>query len=229
MKRSVSLERWLALALMRCVRRVLPPDRLDWAKAMQAELDQLQNDRDALAWVIGCVIAGSKARIKSMLTGNLRISRWILVPEMLLCFVPLTFGWLDALGGSSGIVRMNGEVIQRYFLHTPAETLALVALIAGAVLGSLGPLGLTTAFRLVVSGRAPGGRWLPTVLVAGPALYGVLTLVAQLAIGGMGALGLDAPDSFDFWSGILLLSVLPSLGAAHLLVCRSPDRGGITA
>lgn len=228
MKRSVSLERRLALVLMRCARQVLPAHRLDWARAMQAELEQLRNDRDALAWVIGCIVAGSKERINDMLTGTLRISRWILVPEMLLCFVPLTFLWLDALGGSSSVVRLNGEVIQRYFLHTPAGTLALIALIAGAVLGALGPLGLTAAFRLVVSGRASGGRWLHTLLVAGPAAYGVLTLVTRLATEGTGALGPGAVDSFDFWSGILLLSVLPSLGAAHMLVCRSAGRDAIT-
>ena len=152
-----------------------------------------------------------------MLTGNLKISRWILVPEMLLCFVPLTFCWLNALGGSSGIVRLNGYVIEKYFLHTPGGSCALAALVAGAVLGALGPLGLATAFRLVVSGRPPSSRWFRTALIAGPALYGVLTLVSRLATGWPGTLSFDAVDSFDFWSGILLLSALPSLGAAHML------------
>jgi hypothetical protein len=217
MNARVSLRRRLALALMRRVSRVLPASRLEWAKAMQAELELLENDREALRWAIGCLAAGSKERINVMLTGNLKISRWILVPEMLLCFVPLTIGWLDAIGGGSGIIRLSGDVIQTRFLHVPGGAFALVALIAGAVLGVLGPLSLATALRLVVSGRPPGSRWFRAALVAGPAVYGVLTLVTRLAIGGTGALALDAADSFDFWSGILLLSALPSLGAAHML------------
>lgn len=217
MNARVSLRRRLALVLMRRVSQVLPTSRLEWAKAMRAELDHLQDDRDALAWAMGCLVAGSKERINTMLTGNLKISRWILVPEMLLCFVPLTFGWLDAIGGSSGIIRLSGDVIQKRFLQAPGGTFVLAALIAGAVLGVLGPLSLATAFRLVVSGRQPGSRWFRTALVAGPAVYGVLTLVTRLALGGTGALAFNAADSFDFWSGILLLSALPSLGAAHML------------
>lgn len=217
MNTLVSLERRLALVLMRCVDRVLPTSRDDWARAMLAELDHLESDRDALAWATGCLVAASKERIITMLTGNLKISRWILVPEMLLCFVPLTFGWLDAIGGSSGVIRLNGTVIHRHFLHEPGGTFILAALLAGAVLGFLGPLGLTAAFRLVLSGQPPRNQWLRTALVAGPVVYGVLTLVIRLALGGAGALGFEAADSFDFWSGILLLSALPALGAAHML------------
>lgn len=223
MNASVSLERRLALALMRRVDRLLPASRSEWAKAMQAEIAHVQNDRDALAWAIGCIVAGSKERIDSMLGDKLKISRWIFVLEMLLCFVPLTLGWLDALGGGARILRLNAEVIHKEFLLTPDGALVLVALIAGAVLGTLGPLGLATAFRLLISGRAPGSRWLRTALVAGPAVYGVLLLAVRLATGGAGALSFNTVDSFDFWSGILLLSVLPSLGATHLLRIASQD------
>jgi hypothetical protein len=217
MNTPVSLKRRLTHAVMRCVGQGLPASRKDWAKAMRAELDHLDNDRDALAWSMGCLVTASKERIVAMITGNLKVSRWILVPEMLLCFVPLTFGWLDAIGGSSGVLRMNGDVIQKRYLHAPGGTLVLAALVAGALLGLLGPLGLTATFRLVVSGHAPRYQWLRTALVAGPIAYGVLTLAIRMALGGTGALGFGAADSFDFWSGILLLSALPALGAAHLL------------
>lgn len=222
MNAPVSLERRLALALIRRVDRLLPPSRFEWAKAMQAEIDQVQNDGDALAWAIGCIVAGSKERINSMLGGKLKVSRWIFVPEMLLCFVPLTLGWLDALGGGSGILRLNG-VIHRDFLQTADGTFALIALIAGAVLGALGPLGLAVASRLVISGRPPGGQWLRTALVAGPAVYGVLLLVVRSATAGTVALSFNTVDSFDFWSGILLLSALPSLGAIHLMRIASQE------
>lgn len=217
MNAPVSLRRRLALALMRRVDHVLPTSRLEWAKAMQTEVDHLQDDRAALAWAVGCVIAGSRERINSMLSGNLKISRWIVIPEMLLCFVPLTLGWLDAIGGSSGIMRLNGDLIHKRFLETPDGAFALAALIAAAVLGAFGPLGLAAAFRLVTSGRPPNNRWFRTALVAGPVVYGVLILLVRSATAGVGALGFDSADSFDFWSGMLLLSALPSLGAAHLL------------
>ena len=157
-----------------------------------------------------------------MFAVNLTISRWILVPEMLLCFLPLTFGWLDALVGGSGIIRLNSEVIEKYFLHTPGGVFALVTMITGAAIGVLGPLGLASAFRLVATGRPPRGPWFRTALVTGPTLYGVLTLASRLAIGGKIALSFAALDSFDFWSGILLLSVLPALGAAHMLHLAQP-------
>ncbi|MFL6603565.1 MAG: hypothetical protein ACJ8R9_19870 [Steroidobacteraceae bacterium] len=222
MNEPVSLRRRLALSLLRSVHQLLPISSLDWAKAMRAELDHLEDDREALRWAIGCVVAGSKERISTMFAANLKISRWILVPEMLLCFVPLTLGWLDALVGGSGIVRLNGDIIEKYFLRAPGGIFALVTMIAGAALGVLGPLGLASAFHLVATGRPPSRRWFRTALVTGPALYGALTLVTRLAIGGKSALSFDALDSFDFWSGILFLSALPSLGAAHMLHLAPP-------
>jgi hypothetical protein len=221
MSAPLSRRRRLALALLRRARQLLPTSRLDWAKAMQAELDHLGNDHDAIRWAIGCVVAGVKERISSMFTANLKVSRWILVPEMLLCFVPLTILWLDAVGASSGLIRLSGELLHKYFLGAPGGIFALIAMLAGAVLGTLGPLGLIAAFRLVVAGRRPGGRWFRAALIAGPALYGALALAARWAMGGTGALGFDASDSFDFWSGILLLSALPSLGAVHMLYLAS--------
>jgi len=166
---------------------------------------------------IGCVVAALRERANVVLIGNLKVSRWILVPEMLLCFVPLTVLWLDAIGGSSGIIRLNGDVIQRYFLDARGGTLALVTMIAEVILGTLGPLGLTAAFRLIVFGRTPSRRWFRTALVAGPNILGILTLITRVAIGGPGSLRFEAVVSFDLWSGILLLSALPSLGAAHML------------
>lgn len=191
---------------------------------MRAELDSLGNDRDALSWAIGCVVAGAKERISTMLAPNLKVSRWILIAEMLLCFVPLTVLWLDAVSASSGLVQLHGDVARNYFFHAPGGRFALATTLAGAILGTLGPLSLIAAFRFVVAGRFPSSRWLPAALIAGPALYGVLTLLARLAMAGTGGFGFGALDSFDFWSGILLLSALPSLGALHMryLASRKP-------
>ena len=89
--------RWLAL--MRFATLLLPTTRADWAIAMQSEIDRFEDDRDALAWAFGCVIAGCKERFNAMFADCLKISPWILAPEMLLCFTPLTIGWLDGIGG----------------------------------------------------------------------------------------------------------------------------------
>ena len=218
MNAPVSVARRLAVALMRHLDLVLPTSRLEWAEAMRAELDHLESDRDALAWAIGCLVAGSKERINIMLTGNLRISRWILVPEMLLCFVPLTFGWLVAIGGSSGIARLSGDVIQRRFLQAPEGTLTLFALIAAAVLGAFGPL--QPRHRLSLAGLGSHARQPLVPRGVGRRSRCLWHSDAGHPVGdrGHGRVGFRCcGHGFDFWSGILLLSVLPSLGAAHML------------
>jgi hypothetical protein len=218
---AASLTRRLARALMACTAQLLPSTRLDWAKAMRAEFDRLGKDRDALVWAAGCIAAALKERVSAMLTGNVKISRWVLIPEMLLCFVPLTLAWWDAIGGDSGIIRLNGEVIQKYFINVHGGTFALATMMGGAVLGVLGPVGLIAAFRWIVLERQTRNGWIRGALLFGPLAYGVLTLATRVAIGGADSLRFDAIDSFDFWSGILLLSALPGLGAAHLLTVSS--------
>jgi len=102
-------------------------------------------------------------------------------------------------------------------------------MICGATIGVLGPLGLLGAFRWVAAGRPPNNRWFRATLVSGPTVYGTLMLVSRVAIRGTSALRFDAVDSFDFWSGFLLLSVLPVLGAAHLLHLASPRANDLHA
>jgi hypothetical protein len=206
--------RWLALLLMQCARRLLPRARADWKSAMHSELERVVDDRDALAWAFGCVVAGCRERVNVMFFGNFKIARWVLTAEMLLCFLPLTMGWLDAVGGDSGIIRFNPHIIQTDFAG--ANMFALAAMLASAILGAAGPIGLAAAFRLIVSGRPVPGR-LGRALVICPALCGAVTIASRLAIGGPEAFSPHAYGIFDFWSAILLLSVLPALGAAHLL------------
>jgi hypothetical protein len=69
--------------------------------------------------------------------------------------------------------------------------------------------------------------WLGAALVVGPLLYGVLTLAFQSAIGGSAAFSFNSPDAFDLWSGVLLLSLLPALGAAHMIL-SSPGKSAET-
>jgi hypothetical protein len=52
-----SLPRRVALAVMEHAAWVLPSARGPWAKAMQHELPQIENDLEALAWAGGCLVA----------------------------------------------------------------------------------------------------------------------------------------------------------------------------
>ena len=152
-----------------------------------------------------------------MIKGDLKIPRWLLTPEMLLCFLPLTLLWLDGIDGGSGLLRLNRELIQKHFIAVPGGSVFLFALISGVILATIGPIALVAALRLIIWGRPVRSAWLRTALVAAPILYGVIALLARIVDLGDAAFSVAASDGFDFWSGIVLLSVLPALGAAHLL------------
>ena len=176
---------------------------------MLAELHHCDSDGAALKWAIGCLIAALRERIASMVRGDLRISHWIAVPEMLLCFAPLTIGWLDAaralgsMAGGAGFVS-SGTVLSAA---------------AALVLATTGPVGSLAALRVLLLGRISHARWLPKVLLFGSIING-LVLLATAARGG-GAFG--SLEDFDFWCGLVLLSALPALGAAHLIVLYPPS------
>lgn len=150
-----------------------------------------------------------------MVTGNLKISRWVLFPEMLLCFVPPTMGWLDSIGGTSGIIRLNMEIIQKYFLDVPGGTAALAMMVSAAVLGILGPVGLIVALRLIALGR-PIGRWLGITLIVGPVLLGGSMVIARFIMDSALVVSRE----------MVLVYVLPALGAVHMLHLgpRIPDK-----
>lgn len=217
MSECASLTRRMTSTLMRCAVRALPSSRLDWAKAMSAEIECVENERQAFLWAVGCVVAGLKERVRAMVTADPKLSRWILIPEMLLCFVPLTLGWLDAILGTLGILGLVRLNRQPDFVNIHGGAFALTPIVAGTILGALGPLGLIGAFRLVVQGRRASARWIRYALIAAPLLYGVLILSTRLFIGTEGAFGLNSADGLHFWSAILFLSALPTLGAVHLL------------
>lgn len=192
MNRVESATRRLSLAVVSFAAHLLPTERTEWAAAMVAEVRHCGRDGDAVAWALGCVIAALRERILSMVKGNLRISTWVAAPEMLLCFAPLTIACVDALKALSGT------------LQHPASggSTAVAVLIMVVALAAIGPVGLVGAFRLLFNAQPIRARWLRVAVVAGPILNGVLIIGSQ---------------PFDVWSGLVLLSVLPALGAAHLI------------
>jgi hypothetical protein len=197
----------LSLALTRLAVRTLPGFRGDWARAMAAEVHHCESESAALVWAMGCVLAAVRERGVEMLRGNWRISNWIAVPEMILCFAPLTFAWFD---GMTTLSRMTGGATS----GGPAGLLVVTGFI---ILETLGPVGLMCAFGSLLLGRSIRTPWLRTALVVGPMVNGL----ALLALGSVFGL----LQTFDFWCGMVLLSALPALGALHLLRL-SPMLGG---
>lgn len=62
---SETPRRRIAQSLMRHAARVMPAG--DWGAAMQNELQAIDDDRVALHWAVGCVIAGYSERLNVML------------------------------------------------------------------------------------------------------------------------------------------------------------------
>ena len=184
---------------------------------MRSEFDHIENDRHAFLWAVGCLLTGIKERMNTMIHGDLKISRWLLAPEMLLCFAPLTLLWLDGIDGTSGLLRLNSTVIHKYFIGVPGGTAFLISIFAGIVLATIGPIALLASFRMILL-RAPiKNAGLRIALIAAPILYGLMSVALRAAETGAATFDPASADAFDFWSGIFLLSILPALGAAHLL------------
>jgi hypothetical protein len=57
--------RW-AVKLAQHASWVLPGARSPWADAMRRELDYIEDDRVALGWAVGCVLASYKARLAGL-------------------------------------------------------------------------------------------------------------------------------------------------------------------
>lgn len=209
--------RRIASALMNCSAQLLPAHRIGWARAMRAEFDHIDNDRRAASWAVGCLLTCIKERTYSMIHGDLKVSRWLLAPEMLLCFVPLSLLWLDGIDGASGLLRLNSAVIHKYFIGVPGGAAFLVSMIAGVMLATIGPIALIAAFRMILMRTPITNAWLRIALIAAPIVYGLVSVTLRAVETGAATFDFASADAFDFWSGIFLLSVLPVLGAAHLL------------
>lgn len=186
----------LAVHLAAHAGRVLPRGREEWARAMRHETQHLAGDRAALTWALGCVVASYTERLKTMIDGDVRISRWVLALEMLCCFTPLTFLFIETV---LNFGRLDGRI----------ATLALTATL-------IGPLGLLTAFKMVVLNRPSLSRFFAAALSATVAWTAVVVSVHHLSLGKPNA---------DWLQSFVLIAVLPVVGIAHLLyLSRRPVR-----
>lgn len=206
----------LASICVRLAARLMGQQAGEWSQAMRAELDHVHaNDR--LSWAFGCLLAAIKQRFTSMRIGTLRVSRGILLLELVACFLPMTLGWWDTVFGRFGLSQMNLTVIREYFLHSPLGASILAMMIGAAVIGLVGPIGLLLTSRVVTTGTGLRNRRLGLVMIAGVACFAIASIALRV-LNGPGAYA----ATFSF---ILLIAVLPALGIAHLIYLAQPRSG----
>jgi hypothetical protein len=193
---------------LRLAAALLGKDGSEWVRAMYAELDHVPaNDR--LLWALGYVIAAVKRRFDTMRSGNLRVSRGVLLLELLMCFLPLTLGWWDVVFGSSGVLGLNHSIIQDHFSATPLSRIVLGMMLAAAIIGLAGPVGLFLTSRAVITGTGLRSRALGIAMITGVTLFIAASILLRL-FSGPGAYA--ATLSF-----VVLFGALPALGTAHLI------------
>lgn len=140
--------------------------------------------------------------------GSLRVSRFVLAAEMAACFVPLTLFWSAIMFDPSGVAWLNAATVERHYLSSTEGVAVLTTMLVGAMVGSLGPLGIVVAARHILLGRALRHAGLLGALIVGPLALGAVYVGAHLVIG----------TEFTIqWFGFYVLFVaLPLAGAAHL-------------
>lgn len=180
----------------------------EWARAMRAELEHVPA-RVRSSWAIGCLISAIKRRLDFMRIENFRVSRGVLLLELLVCFVPLTWGWWEVLFGSSNILRLNPALVEEHFLGSSLGIGVLGMMLGGVVIGIVGPIGLFLMSRAVMSGKGLGSRPWGLTMIAAVAGYAAASILLRL-IAGPGAYAADL-------SFILLFGILPAAGIAHLM------------
>jgi hypothetical protein len=199
MKNGRSVFRHLAVRIADHAAQASPRSRAEWASAMRAELEHISRDDAALMWAVGCIFASYSERMRTMISNNFRIARWILVLEMLCCFMPLTFLCLAVL---ANLGRLDGK----------AGILALTVV-------ATGPIGLILTFRLVVLSHTSLTRFATTALWI---LAGWTGLAYSVHV-------FVEPEPAHAWREFVLIAVLPLVGIAHLLYLARRPVGKLAA
>lgn len=200
--------------------RLLRARNADWARAMRAEFEHVDRSERG-RWAFGCLLAAIQQRLVTMQNGTLRISRPVLLLELLVCFLPLTLGWADVVFGNFGVLRLDSDLLHKHFLSTPLNTSILGMMIGAAIIGMIGPIGLFLTLRAVATGIGLGSRPLGVTMIAAIASFAVASAILRVVTGP----GADA----DAASFILLMIALPAAGIAHLMYLATPASARIPA
>lgn len=192
-----------ARCLIKHAAMVAPGERAEWAQAMSNELDYLSPDLSAVGWALGCLWACYAERIRAMVRSLDSLPRWVLVIEMLVCFLPLT--WLFSAMVQTGF--HGGFALPEALLYGSASI--------------LGPLGFAVALRSIFSKSRPLSRVTISAL-------GVLT-AWTLAAYSTQVLTFGHSHLSEWWQEFVLIAVLPALAVLHLIFINSHRRGSLVA
>lgn len=209
--------RTLANICMRLALQLLPAQRQNWGRAMFGDFHHLTDDRKAILWAAGCVLASLKMQVLDVITGTLKVSRWLLGVEMIFCFGWLTFAWLDAIVSASfGFAWLSSRSIIELGASAAGGG-PLVWLACALLFGALGPIGLVLALQSIYL-RMPLPRRLAAVLIGMPLMLGAVW-IGSLFIGmPRGSAAAMLP-----WRELFLLWILPALATMHLLWWSRPQ------
>jgi hypothetical protein len=96
--------RHIARKAVRHASWVLPDSRSIWAEAMRRELDYIENDRAALRWAAGCIIASYAARLAALRQAGWRTALRPVLAGAMLVFTALALAHASARPEPSGAV-----------------------------------------------------------------------------------------------------------------------------
>ncbi|HLA73443.1 MAG TPA: hypothetical protein VK624_18180 [Steroidobacteraceae bacterium] len=193
---------------------LLRKEHSEWARAMHSEFQHV-GESERLSWAFGCVVAAIKQRWAPMNTGDFRISRWVMLVEILGCFGPLTLGWSLFTFDQPGLIHHSLADVERWYLPLPGGAFIISMMIAGAVVGVIGPIGLFLGLRYVVFGRALESKALGAALIGTPILLTIVGWIAGMFFG--------PPDFRPQFDSITFVFVcLPVAAFAHLMYLARP-------
>lgn len=193
--------RRVARGLVKHAAMVSPVERADWAQAMLNEVDYLSPGMPAVGWALGCLFVCYSERISAMMRSFDSLPRWVLVLEMLVCFLPLTLVFSTVV-----LAEVHGGfTLQDCLLYC-----------SGSILG---PLGLVAAFRAIFP--KPGG--MSRAAIAALCLLAAWTLTAYSAQ----ILTFGQSHLSDWWQEFVFIAVLPTLAVLHLVSINSHRSGSL--
>lgn len=175
------MKRGFPQLLCRLARRLLPAARRPWADAMAAELYQIDDDRAALAFAGGCLLAAVRERIADVDT-RFGAGLWSIAIVSALCAVfqlacaargiAVLLGAPDGMRASLALQGAAPELLARYDVARPLVVACFLA---------LGLVQLATAWFLSRGElRRFAIAWALALAVAGFAVLVQLSIVWQL-------------------------------------------------
>ena len=203
----------LAGALLAVTRCLVPFARRDWADAMRAESAYLPEPA-RLRWAFGCLVAAIKLRLTPMQTGSLRVNRWIIVVESLVCFTPSILAWWFFTFGQLEVLVHDFSSYERHFMGSPDGKWVVGMMYGFAVCGLIGPIGLFLGLRYALLRRGLRSRVLGLFLVA--------TSIAWSLVGTLSSFWLPKAELSVRWQIFILFTILPVAGILHLMYLARP-------